>query len=284
MHRGYTKRWRKRWDKGYHYDPDLWLLMSYFIDFANYKDSEVYFPNAGLIPLKRGQHIFGTPQLSAFLGWDRNRTRRKLKILKNINFLTIQTTNRYSIATVINYNTYQPTDHENDQPENQQPTSRRPADDQQMTTPNKVKNSNKDKKGNKKESRKSKKQTFDPQSIPYLLSETLLKQITINQPDFKPAQNGIREKTLQQWSIDIDRMIRIDKRNPCAIWNMIIWCQHDDFWPPNIQSGSKLRQKYDQLAGQINREYSKKKTTQHDQLLEVGQKWLEKQRQKRNGL
>ena len=118
--------------------------------------------------------------------------------------------------------------------------------------------------------------TFDPQSIPYLLSETLLKQITINQPDFKPANNGIREKTLQRWSKDIDKMIRIDKRNVCAVWNMIIWCQHDDFWFPNIQSATKLRKQYDQLAAQINRSYRDKKT-QHDKLLEVGEKWLRKQ-------
>ena len=35
MHRGYTKRWRKRWDKGYHKDPVLWIMMDYFIDFAH---------------------------------------------------------------------------------------------------------------------------------------------------------------------------------------------------------------------------------------------------------
>jgi hypothetical protein len=120
--------------------------MDYFIDYANYCDSEVYFPNVGLIPLKRGQHVFGTPQVSAFLRWDRGRTRRKLKILKDIGFLTIETTNRYSIGTVINYDIYQPLNQPNDQPNDQQTTSRRPADDQQTTTPNKDKKDNKVKK------------------------------------------------------------------------------------------------------------------------------------------
>jgi phage replication O-like protein O len=127
----------------------------------------------------------------------------------------------------------------------------------------------------KDSSRKS--TTFDTTSLPYQLSETLLKQITNNQPDFKPANNGVREATLQRWSKDIDKMIRIDKRTVCAIWNMIIWCQHDDFWFPNIQSGAKLRKQYDQLAAQINRSYRGKKT-QHDKLLEVGAKWLEKRK------
>ena len=120
------------------------------------------------------------------------------------------------------------------------------------------------------------KKTFDEQSIPYLLSQTLLEQIKINLPEFKPARNGIREKTLQNWSLDFDRMIRIDKRKPCAVWNMIIWVQHDDFWAANIQSGSKLRKQYDQLAVKINRDW-KKNRTQYDKLLEVGNSWLKDQ-------
>ena len=38
MNRGYTKRWRKKRDKGYHQDPLLWVMMDYFIDYANYKE------------------------------------------------------------------------------------------------------------------------------------------------------------------------------------------------------------------------------------------------------
>jgi hypothetical protein len=146
VHRGYTKRWRKRWDKKYHYDKDLWCLMDYFIDFANYKDSEVYFPNVGMISLKRGEHIFGTPQTSEFLRIDRSRLRRKLKILENIGFLTIRSTNKYSIATVINYDIYQPQETPDDHQSDQQMTSRRPSNDQQTTTPNKDNKEKKEKK------------------------------------------------------------------------------------------------------------------------------------------
>jgi len=145
MHKGYTKRWRKRWDKSYHLDPYLWLLMDYFIDYANYKDSEVFFPDIGVIPLKRGQHIFGTRKLSEFLRVDRGVIRRKLKILKNIGFLTLQTTHQYTIATIQNYNIYQQQEVNDDPPNDQETTHPRPADDPQTTTPNKVKKGNKDK-------------------------------------------------------------------------------------------------------------------------------------------
>jgi len=117
--------------------------------------------------------------------------------------------------------------------------------------------------------------TFEPESIPYLLSEILLDQITINLPEFKPSQNGNKESTLQRWALDIDRMIRLDNRKPCPIWNMIIWCQQDDFWFKNILSGSKLRKQYDKLAMAINAEYRKNKTT-HIKTLEAAHKWLTK--------
>ena len=119
--------------------------MDYFIDHANYKDTEIYIKGAGLIPLKRGQHIFGTLSLADLMGVDRQRVRSKLKILKNINFLTIKTTNRFSIATIINYDTYNPQENTTNQQTNQRLTSNQPATNQLLTTP---KEYNKDKKGN----------------------------------------------------------------------------------------------------------------------------------------
>lgn len=140
MYRGFTKRWRKRWEKGYQRDPVLWVLMDYFIDHANHSDGEVYFPGMGLIPLKRGQHVFGSLRIAEFIGVDRNVIRRKLKILKNLHFLTIQATNKYSIATIINYDLYQGSAPQSDQQNDLKATSKRPASDQQTTTHKELKN------------------------------------------------------------------------------------------------------------------------------------------------
>jgi hypothetical protein len=103
--------------------------MDYFIDHANYEDKEIYFPNVGKIRIKRGQHIFGSQKLSEYLGVSRQRIRSKLARLKQLNFLTIQSTNRYSIATVLNYKKYNPTKNEINQQKNQQ-----------LTTPKEVNN------------------------------------------------------------------------------------------------------------------------------------------------
>ena len=142
MHRGYTKRWRKRWDKGYHQDLLLWALMDYFIDHANYKDGKAFI-NGKMIPVKRGQHIFGRNQLAAFFNVNSSLVYRKLKILKNMDFLNIKSNNRYSIATVINYDTYQPDEFLANSKPNSPPNNSRTANEQQANTPKESKEGNK---------------------------------------------------------------------------------------------------------------------------------------------
>ncbi len=130
MREGYTKRWRKRWDKGYHKDLLLWVLMDYFIDHANYEDGEKFIPGSGIIKLRRGDCLFGTISLSKFFNVGRQQIRSRLELLKKADFLTIQPTNKYSIATILNYDKYnprQPAVQPTEQPiPNQHPTSTQP--------------------------------------------------------------------------------------------------------------------------------------------------------------
>jgi hypothetical protein len=63
-----------------------------------------------------------------------------LKNLQKIGFLTIQSTNRYSIGTVLNYDTYQNPDLRSNQQENTTPTNHQPPSNQPAATPNKLKN------------------------------------------------------------------------------------------------------------------------------------------------
>ncbi|GAI90758.1 unnamed protein product, partial [marine sediment metagenome] len=61
----------------------------------------------GIVKLKRGQRVFGINSLASFLGVKPKRIRTRLKLLENIDFLAIKRTHRFSIGTVINYNSYQ---------------------------------------------------------------------------------------------------------------------------------------------------------------------------------
>ena len=105
---GWTKRWRAMWKKGYHRDHLLWVMMSYFIDFAEWEDTKIFWPAAGKrIEVKRGQHIFSTRELAKYMGTDRQRIRTRLDLMLAIGFSTHQVTHRYTILTVLNYGKYQ---------------------------------------------------------------------------------------------------------------------------------------------------------------------------------
>lgn len=77
-------------------------------------------------------------------------------------------------------------------------------------------------------------------SIEVQLSELLFSLIKEKNPTHK-------QPNIQEWSKHIDLMLRIDKRTPDKIREIIIACQKDTFWCQNILSTKKLREKYDQL-------------------------------------
>jgi hypothetical protein len=66
-----------------------------------------------------------------------------------------------------------------------------------------------------------------------------------------------KEPDLSKWAQEIDRMIRLDERDPQEIEDIIRWCQGDDFWYANILSAKKLREKYDQLTAHMSRDLKK---------------------------
>lgn len=82
---------------------------------------------------------------------------------------------------------------------------------------------------------------FSTDTIQYRLADYLRKYILKNNPKSKTPEN------LQKWCVDIDRMIRLDKRTSDEIKEVIAFCQTDSFWSANILSTGKLREKYDAL-------------------------------------
>jgi len=88
---------------------------------------------------------------------------------------------------------------------------------------------------------KRKSKTFSEDSKEYRLAKLLLDCILEHRPNFK-------RPNLQSWAKHIDLMIRVDKRSPEEIEEVIRWCQNDSFWQANILSTKKLREKFDQLA------------------------------------
>ena len=96
-------------------------------------------------------------------------------------------------------------------------------------------------------------QLLCPNSDEFRLSELLLNLILSRKPDFK-------RPNLQSWAKHIDRMIRLDRRTPERIEQVIRWCQQDSFWQSNILSTEKLREKFDQLDLKIGKQNGHRET------------------------
>ena len=85
------------------------------------------------------------------------------------------------------------------------------------------------------------------------VAEYLRDAIIEHSPDHACGLNGAHEK----WAVELDRAIRRDKRSSedlCAAVDFAHRRRDQPFWRPNIQSGKKLRAKFDILKSQAARE------------------------------
>lgn len=132
MNRGYAKIWRKVLDSGWLKQHKLWAFWGWCILKASYKefDAIVGLQRVHLMP---GQFIFGRKKASDETGLSEQEIRTIIKFLVKCENLTIKSTNKYSIITIVNWGTYQGYD-EDHQPSNQ------PKTNQQVTTYKNIRN------------------------------------------------------------------------------------------------------------------------------------------------
>ncbi|MBF0504035.1 MAG: hypothetical protein HQL14_02925 [Candidatus Omnitrophica bacterium] len=103
---------------------------------ANHEAKTIVF-NGQLLQIERGQCVCGRDVLAFDLGVNSSLITRKLKILQNLGFINVKSNNRYSVITVLNYDTYQDIKTKDEQPIGQpigqQTNSQRTADRTQTT-------------------------------------------------------------------------------------------------------------------------------------------------------
>jgi hypothetical protein len=232
MNRGYIKAWRKMEDSGLMQRPEIFTFAMWCLFRATFKERKVLH-GGQVIPLQPGQFIFGRKSAAESLGSTERKIRTALVTLANLDFLTIKPTNKYSIITIVNWDTYQNSDQPTDQQSDQVATSKRPASDHKQEV---------------KEVKKEKKKRKDPPPEALRLSGILSELVLINNPENRELQNGKREASEKRWAADIDKMQRIDGRTWENIEKCIRWSQCDDFWRANILSGSTLRKQYDKMS------------------------------------
>lgn len=120
-------------------DPKMVALFIHFLLSANYQDSEW----RG-IKIKRGQFITGLKSLRVSTGISVQSLRSCIKKLKSTGEITVYSTNKFSIVSLVNWDKYQPqsTIKITSKPTNEQQTTNK-----QLTTANNINNINNKKSG-----------------------------------------------------------------------------------------------------------------------------------------
>lgn len=130
MYRGYIKLWRKSLDKGWLKNSKLWWFWCWCLLKASHKEYDliVGYQTVHLMP---GDFVFGLHAASKETFLSVQEIRTSIDFLKKDGNLTIKTTNKFSIISIVNWDIYQGEDFENNKQSN------KPLTNKQQTTNNK---------------------------------------------------------------------------------------------------------------------------------------------------
>lgn len=143
MNNGWIKIHRKLLDNPIYNDPHLLHLFIHCVLKANHKEQEFLFNNE-LMKVKRGQFITGRFQLGKELNQNPSSIYKRLKILEKLEILNIKSNNKFSVITVLKYNTYQDEVTTKEQQKEQQSNNKVTTKEQQSNTNNNDKNEDND--------------------------------------------------------------------------------------------------------------------------------------------
>lgn len=237
MSNGWIKLHRKMLEWEWFDDHNTFRLFTFLLLSANHK---VKSWKGNLI--EEGEIVTSNSKLSQKVGLSTMQVRTSLNKLKSTHEITIKSTSKFTLIKINNWKEYQTDNKQN----NKQITNEQQTNNKQITTNNNVKNI-------KNEKKYISEQSSHVEKIDVELSNLLLSEIQINLPTFK-------KPNINSWAQQISRMRRLDKRTPEQIEFVIRWSQKDTFWQSNILSTKKLREKFDQLVGQIKRQKTNSKS------------------------
>jgi len=123
---GWVKLWRKSTDSGLMQNPDLWLFWCWCLLKATHKPKK-QMVGFQVVELQPGQFVFGRKKAATELPLSEQTVRTCVKKLETLQNLTIKSTNKFSIITIVNWDAYQEINQQDNQQDNQQVTSSQPA-------------------------------------------------------------------------------------------------------------------------------------------------------------
>ncbi|HAC4847976.1 TPA_asm: hypothetical protein GZV06_15005 [Listeria monocytogenes] len=253
------------------------LIMIEILLRANFSDGFWLDKKTGKkVELKAGQLITSINKIK--VEWLKNekqisdkKIRNTLEKLQKLDFLSIKTTNNYTVLTVCNYSDYQRDESEKGEQKGNAVANKgqskgkvKAKKGQQCKKEKKKKNNNKN--NNKRQNK------FDDAHLS--LAKLLVELIKKNNPEEK-------DHDLEKWAHDIRVMIEQDKRDIEKVKNTIIWSQNNDFWRGVIKSPKSLRRNYDQMATLRNKTSTNKPFNKYSKPVkqEVLPDWFDKDQQ-----
>ena len=132
---GYLKLYRSMTTWEWYKDANTKIVFLHLLLNANWEPSRYMgheVPKGGL--------VVGRKSLAETLEISERQVRTALEHLKSTNEITIKTTNRFSIVTIVNWEKYQGCEEETTNEATNSTSNKRPANDQQMTTEEEYKN------------------------------------------------------------------------------------------------------------------------------------------------
>lgn len=109
-HQGYIKLWRKSIDSRLIKNHNVWIFWTWCLLKANYRKDHKQVVGFQEVVLQPGQFIFGLKKASEQTGLSLQNIRTCIKFLEKCKNLTCKSTNKFSVITIINWDTYQGND------------------------------------------------------------------------------------------------------------------------------------------------------------------------------
>lgn len=237
---GYTKAYRKELNSDIWKMPPLYQRIFFYLRQEACWQPEIFPTRKGYgIALNPGQLITSFSTIAEGVSWYEYGVKKvpNKKIIKDIlgwlesnSMVTVLSNRHGTLIMLTNWDAYNCIEDEKVTQNNQT-----------MVTP---------KKRSADTLKEEKREEFLSDSIEFRLASYLFKFILRRNSNHK-------KPNLQNWAEHINLMIRVDKRDPKDIKQIIKWCQEDTpdkqpegqwkGWANNILSTKKLREKYDKL-------------------------------------
>ena len=124
---GWIKLWRRSIKTGLIKNHNVWIVWTYCLMKANHEKNFKCVVGYQEVVLQPGQFVFGRKVAAKETALSEQQIRTCIAFLKKYQNLTIKSTNRFSVITIVNWDAYQGNDIEINRQSNQHVTSSQPA-------------------------------------------------------------------------------------------------------------------------------------------------------------